>query len=372
MSYPPFYNYAAQQVYQQPAMGQAGPNGYMPIYAAPNPYAPATPYGLTQSTPHPAQVPFIPPTAMLETPPVQPQPLQSKHRPKHSHRAATTPLPLKSALKKTGTAAIVPGAPAPLAEGSHPRRRTASRTKPDAHTAVAPIEQALAPSVGENFHMFVTFKGDSEMLLENTLDHARREIETEIFPIWPYGVETQVRGYDWIVRFRNAPWNMNGPDVAVAWKLIVELFSLFSRRGFTFMTTTKCTTAQPRLIFQSTRPDKDSIFFLAYLSRGGRRISLINPPPRVALAFAPTLNLYLSNQVEVSQDQDMIIAETKRELGSAAIKPAGFLMQILRVLMEQHFNLNATLPMARGGPLGMGPRRELLVFKGFPPEKLSH
>jgi len=93
--------------------------------------------------------------------------------------------------------------------------------------------------------MFVTFKGDSELLLENTLDYARQEIEKEIFPLWPHGVETQVRGFDWIVRFRNAPWNMSGPDVAVAWKLIIALFTLFAVRGFSFMTSTKCTTTQP-------------------------------------------------------------------------------------------------------------------------------
>jgi hypothetical protein len=64
-------------------------------------------------------------------------------------------------------------------------------------------------------HMFVTFKGDSELLLENTLEHARQEIEKKIFPLWPHGAETQFRGSDWIVRFRNAPWNMSGPDVAL-------------------------------------------------------------------------------------------------------------------------------------------------------------
>jgi hypothetical protein len=96
-------------------------------------------------------------------------------------------------------------------------------------------------------HMFVTFKGDSELLLENTLENARKEIERKIFPMWPHGVETQFRGSDWILRFRNAPWNMNGPDVVVfvflcrvsfmfdvpfsrAWELISALFTLFTER----------------------------------------------------------------------------------------------------------------------------------------------
>ena len=64
--------------------------------------------------------------------------------------------------------------------------------------------------------MFVTFKGDSELLLENTLDHARKEIEEEIFAVWPHGLESsQSRGSNWKIRFKNAPWNMSGPDVVV-------------------------------------------------------------------------------------------------------------------------------------------------------------
>jgi len=60
----------------------------------------------------------------------------------------------------------------------------------------------------------------------------------------------------------------------------------------------------------------------------------------------------------------MLIVEIKREIGGTGVKPSSFLMQILRALMDMDFNLNATVPMARGGPLGMGSRRELLVFKG--------
>lgn len=95
--------------------------------------------------------------------------------------------------------------------------------------------------------MFVTFKGDSELLLENTLEHARKEIESKIFTLWPHGVEAQIRGSTWSIRFRNSPWNMSGPDVELyvclpnipdfsdvhisrAWKLIVALFTLFAVR----------------------------------------------------------------------------------------------------------------------------------------------
>ncbi|KAJ7357353.1 hypothetical protein DFH08DRAFT_689338 [Mycena albidolilacea] len=355
-------------------MGQAGPsNGYAPpLYASvPNPYAlNATPYPA-----QPPQVPFIPPTAMIETPPAaQSQYLQTKIRPKNSLRAASTPLPLKSALKKTGAAGATPGPAIPMQlaeQGVLPRRPRNSKVKHDQFAATAlPVQTVESLAKEEPYHMFVTFKGDSELLLENTLENARKEIERKIFPMWPHGVETQFRGSDWILRFRNAPWNMNGPDVVVAWELISALFTLFTERGFKFMASTKCTTAQPRLIFQSTHADRSSAFFLAYLSRGGRRVSLIDPPHHIAAAFGPRLRAFLPNQVDVSNDGNIHIVETKREIGTTvrAVKASYFLMQILKVLMDMEFHLHATVPMARGGPLGLGSRRELLVFKGVLPQ----
>lgn len=79
--------------------------------------------------------------------------------------------------------------------------------------------------------MFVTFKGDSELLLENTLDHARKEIESKIFSLWPHGVEAQIRGSTWSIRFRNAPWNMSGPDVEV-YACPCRAFLIFPTRTF--------------------------------------------------------------------------------------------------------------------------------------------
>ncbi|KAJ7706198.1 hypothetical protein B0H17DRAFT_1293261 [Mycena rosella] len=317
MAYPPYYNYVPQQIYAQqgPMMAQAGTSGgYMPIYAPP-----AAAYA--QHAQH-AQTPFIPPGAMTETPPVGPsQPLQAKSRPKHSNRAASTPLPLKSALKKTPAPGAAPlPAQAPVySEAVPPRRRTNSRVKADKYAGIVPqnqmVRQPSDKQVQEAYHMFVTFKGDSELLLENTLEFARQEIEKEIFPLWPHGVESsQFRDSNWKIRFRNSPWNMNGPDVATAWKLIAALFTLFSVRGFSFITSTKCTTQQPRLIFQITNSDRTSIFFLAYFSRGGRRVSLINPPHHIATAFGPTLKVYLPNQVEVIHETGMVTVETKREM----------------------------------------------------------
>jgi len=63
----------------------------------------------------------------------------------------------------------------------------------------------------------------------------------------------------------------------------------------------------------------------------------------------------------------MLIVEIKRQMSGTGVKPSHFLMQVLKVMVGMGFNLDATVAMARGGPLGMGARRELFVFKGVVP-----
>jgi hypothetical protein len=113
--------------------------------------------------------------------------------------------------------------------------------------------------------------------------------------------------------------------------------------------------------------------------------SLINPPPHIVFAFGPTLQASLPNEVEIANEKDMLIVEIKRQMSGTggksmaseppcradanvyAVKPSHFLMQVLKVMVGMGFNLDATVAMARGGPLGMGARRELFVFKGVVP-----
>lgn len=90
-------------------------------------------------------------------------------------------------------------------------------------------------------------------------------------------------------------------------------------------------------------------------------MTLINPPLHIAADFGPKLRAFLPNQLEVSQEDGALLI-----VDSATVKPSHFLMQLLRGLLDMGFELNATVPMARGGPLKMGSRRELLVFKGNP------
>nr|GAT44178.1 predicted protein [Mycena chlorophos] len=363
MAYAQYYSYPQQNIYAPPVASSsytpAYPSTYPSLYSANAAYTPAA-----YNAPAPAPQPFIPPNVMAETSAEKPRPSeQPKNPPKRSHRAATTPLPLKSALKKPGGATPGPSAAVPLAAedtAEHSRKRSKSRRdKVAAQTPPDPVPEA------ESYHMFVTFKGDSELLLENTLDNARKEIEDEVLKLWRHGLESsQFRASNWTIRFKNAPWNMAGPDVAHAWEVVVALFTLFARRGFYFVASTKCTTTQPRLVFQATSPDPKVHFFLAFMSRSGRRATLINPPPHIMAEFGTRLQASMEH-VDVSHDEDLILAELKRDIGGTPVKPSFFLMKVLKTIVDLGYNLNATVPMARGGPLGMGSRRELLVFKGI-------
>lgn len=54
-------------------------------------------------------------------------------------------------------------------------------------------------------------------------------------------------------------------------------------------------------------------------------------------------------------------------LGSEGLSPKLFFMQVLRILSEFGYYLDAALPLYRRGPLGVRLRREILVFKGRAP-----
>jgi hypothetical protein len=49
---------------------------------------------------------------------------------------------------------------------------------------------------------------------------------------------------------------------------------------------------------------------------------------------------------------------------SKILSPKLFFMQILRIIDEFGYYLDAAIPLHRRGPLGIRLRREILVFKG--------
>jgi hypothetical protein len=65
-------------------------------------------------------------------------------------------------------------------------------------------------------HMFLMFIGKNELRLENIMKPAMDELRQTILPMWPGGIEADSQhGHDWSVKFRDAPWTMNGPSTTM-------------------------------------------------------------------------------------------------------------------------------------------------------------
>ncbi|RXW15508.1 hypothetical protein EST38_g10347 [Candolleomyces aberdarensis] len=80
-------------------------------------------------------------------------------------------------------------------------------------------------------HMFISFTGYNELRLENITELALKELREKIWPVWEDGVDSQpVGAHECVVKFRNQPWDMSGPQHLTALDLIVKLFTLCARR----------------------------------------------------------------------------------------------------------------------------------------------
>lgn len=352
MSYPN-YSYYGQPVYQQPPYMPSGPsNGYpqYPYPSNPNAYIPPPP---TQEN---RETPFIPP------------PLATQALPSKSHRRSVSAqaVPLKSALKKPSNA------PPPTNEGL-----TRQSTYPNQNTRPRLISnnfnRTYTSDHNKDFrplHMFLVLNGNNELRVENIMIPAIPELRATILPMWPDGVESDAQhGHDWTVRFRNNPWALQGPNTHIAWHIIVQLFTLFARRGFAYQTSLSMGNLSPRLVFEVTPEDRTSQFFLAYFSQGGKRLTLIKPPTIVDDTLGNQLKAQLPRKIaEESVGDGLRVIEIKKAPGVAPeVEPQFFLMHVLKILAELGYNLVTSVPLGRKGPLGLRIARELLVFRGTGP-----
>lgn len=216
-------------------------------------------------------------------------------------------------------------------------------------------------------HMFMLFIGNNELRLENIMKPAMDELRSTVLKMWPDGIESDFQhGHNWTVRFRNNPWSLQGPHYDKARDIVVQLFTLFARRGFTFLTSTNTGNPPPRLIFEVTSADTTSHFFLAYFSHGGRRLTFIKPPLIIDHTLGNHLKAVLPRKVDETVIQDLRIFEIRKRngFGPVEVEPSFFLMHVLKILSELGFNLLATVPLGRRGPLGVRVRKEMLVFRG--------
>ena len=58
-------------------------------------------------------------------------------------------------------------------------------------------------------HMFISFRSGNEIRFENIPQPAVDELEKRLKRLWPPGADHQAVGVgDWVVKFREAPWEM--------------------------------------------------------------------------------------------------------------------------------------------------------------------
>ncbi|KIK70967.1 hypothetical protein GYMLUDRAFT_33057 [Collybiopsis luxurians FD-317 M1] len=378
-----FYNsYPTQPNYYNLPYDGSGPyNGYTPAYSHPQPQ-------LTWgSTPY-AQNSGLPPPMQLQSGAAPPVP--NSHRSSHRRRAtmpSQSSKPLRSALKQNGAQAPVPSTPAPLQ-----RKRALSNSKRDYYNMPMPTT-AADYTVGfnnnhvfqlpqdESAYMFVSFHGTDELHIENLAHKAMDEIRREIFGMWPGRlILDELVNTQWRVRFQNAPWALRDENVQWAWRMLVRLFTLFEERGFTYNTTIDVGSSSPRLQFVAAQQSLCK-FFIATITNKGRTFTMVDPPIEVLRDFTVGLQSALPGHIS-RNDPDQLgetslrVVELRRQHthNGSEITINQFHCQLFRILDNMGYQLCATLPMARRGPLstlGFGPRQELLVFKSANSEPLA-
>ncbi|KAF8898760.1 hypothetical protein BD779DRAFT_35450 [Infundibulicybe gibba] len=343
-----------------------GPPGGAPIY--PHVAGPSNGWGghpYYQNNPQ--YIPQPPANYDVSTGPYSAQPASrpSMSRPSRQPRTTTapvpsTPFPLKPALKKPTATSNTPWQDSAQTQI---HRDTSGARKLDIQ--VAQVIPATDPDFRPR-HMFVSFRGNNEIRLENIMKPAMDELRRVLLTMWEGGIESdRQHAYSWTVKFRGAPWDLRNPDISITWKMIVKLFTLFAQRGFSFETSINTGTSQPRLIFEGTEADDTSQFFLAYLSRGGSCFTIIDPPPSIDVSFGALLNRVLPHKIARNEvvGTTTRVVELKRRGGFGEVEPAFFLMHILKILVEAGFSLNAAVPL-RTTRFGFQRPKEVLVFKG--------
>ncbi|KAF6766050.1 hypothetical protein DFP72DRAFT_1057244 [Ephemerocybe angulata] len=370
-----YYGQPINPMYPPHGPPMMAPQGYQPFYPQPHPsqnIAPGPmPIGFDAEAYGPGQDYQSPP------PPVSKKKSRRQSAPSGS---AAQPPPLKSALKKSTNITATPMAANALefpgyngqgyngnAASGYPlsRQRTNSFNRPAQERRRAGSNAAYSQDHGidppfQPLHMFVSFHGYNELHLENITEYALKELREIIWPLWDEGIEAQtVTTSECIVRFRNQPWNMAGPNFLMALGLIERLFTLCARRS------------APRLIFGVEIPDNTSSFFLAFFNSSGSRFTLVNPPSHIDLSLGAQLKAALPRKIVTDhvEQSNLRIIEVKRKPNSNGleVEHSLFLAHILKILNSLGFDLDASIPLLKRQNAVMSKGQEILIFKGVLP-----
>lgn len=243
-NYPPYYG---QPMYPHtPYMGPTSPtsppgpsSGYPPFYGPQQP-APAPPTGNL-----PAPAPYSFDAAAYAVKPGHPigQPATSRRHRRNQTTPTTQPAPtapLKSAMKKTMNVFNVaentlgrqfsnpfshsqqnpaPQFPRPRVQSNPSRSQNATKEpshEQDQPTCKLRLLRALIgiSLVLKSVHMFLSFHNLNELRIEYIMQMGLEEMRKVIWPLWPDGIESDtITGHTCVVKFRNTPWDLNGPNV---------------------------------------------------------------------------------------------------------------------------------------------------------------
>lgn len=138
-----------------------------------------------------------------------------------------------------------------------------------------------------------------------------------------------------------------------------------------------------------TQPNERIVFFIAYFSQEGRRLTLIDPPNHIDISIGARLkSLFPRKMSDDVVEENTRVIEIKRKPNNSSfsflrlrrqdpepltlppgpeVEPSVFLIYVLKILVDLGFELDAILPLGRRGALGMRTVRELYIFKGIPP-----
>jgi hypothetical protein len=139
-----------------------------------------------------------------------------------------------------------------------------------------------------------------------------------------------------------------------------------------------------------TQPNERIVFFIAYFSQEGRRLTLIDPPNHIDISIGAHLKSIFPRKIQSDNvvGENTRVIEIKRKSNNSSfsflrlrrqhlapltlppgpeVEPSVFLIYVLKILVDLGFELDAILPLGRRGTLGMRTVRELYIFKGVPP-----
>ncbi|KIM85181.1 hypothetical protein PILCRDRAFT_817175 [Piloderma croceum F 1598] len=283
------------------------------------------------------------------TPMPRPKQLASRYRPQ-----------LKSAMKRPARS---------VSDPSDQLQR--ARTNSDPRRTLNPMTRTRTSSnVAKDIpdHLFVSLHGGSYLQIQNVNLHLVNELRQSLLMMWPHGVESESTGKDntWRVNFAKNPWSSTGQDAIMVLRMIIQLFTRITL-GHDFINTINILQTPPRLVFAETNdPGVYINHFVAYFSRSGRKLTLVDPPQILGEVIGSRLRAAWPHKISADrtpEDGIYTVGLRATTFGSYTLDKHLFMSYALQEIRSLGYQFVASVPLGRRGPLGLGSRREVLVFK---------